>query len=122
MAEKKKETDDQELELPSDPINTDPNPEDILPSDEPTVEPEPTSDSESEDEGDEEDDLIASAFFDILSDEGLDFLWDIVGELIDNEEVEDIPEETAPDADKQAWLDKNMDKVRKAFKAALSGE
>jgi hypothetical protein len=72
-----------------------------------------------ENDAEEKDDVIASAFFDLLTDDGLDFLWELVGSMVDSGEIDEVPEESAPEEQKQEWLEKNLPKIEAAFQESL---
>jgi len=51
--------------------------------------------------------------------EASELLMDIFASLIDAEEIEDTPDEDAPEDVKQEWIANNMPKIRSAMKEAL---
>jgi hypothetical protein len=84
--------------------------------------PDMDSPAQPEPQDDQEDDVITEAFFGLVSDVGMEFLWDVIGDMVDNGEIEDVPEEGAAKDAQAAWLQQNMGKVSERFKEELNGD
>jgi len=67
--------------------------------------------------------VIEDCLTDVESEEDFntaaDILMDVFAHLVDEEEVEDPPEDDATEESKQEWITKNMPKVKEAMKEAL---
>lgn len=64
-------------------------------------------------------DMIHEAFGEDIEEEDLDgatdVLLQIVGEFVDAGDMQEIPENEAPEEEKSKWLSDNLDKIKKEF-------